>query len=172
MYLRDLSARLIYVARGCPDARTHEAIVAICFELADKAHVIENPIHGPKAARLGPRWPREFELVAIRGQIRTMQGATRPGQRDKTITFYRISRRRQIDLHEERCWLTSVTRCRFFSRECDRERSIAGAAKTTTGNIAIHATSPDNSQCLKNPTRVGDGNWRCQRRSSLSAQPE
>jgi len=34
---------------------------------------------------------------------------------------------------------------------------IAGAAKTTTGNIAIHATSPDNSQCLKNPTRVGDG---------------
>jgi hypothetical protein len=34
---------------------------------------------------------------------------------------------------------------------------IAGAAKTTTGNMAIHATSPDNSQCLKNPTRVGDG---------------
>jgi hypothetical protein len=34
---------------------------------------------------------------------------------------------------------------------------IAGAAKTTTGNIAIHATSPDNSQCLKNPTTVGDG---------------
>ena len=34
---------------------------------------------------------------------------------------------------------------------------IAGAAKTTTGNIAIHATSPDNSQCLKNPRRVGDG---------------
>jgi hypothetical protein len=34
---------------------------------------------------------------------------------------------------------------------------IAGAAKTTTGNIAIHATSPDNSQCLRNTGRVGDG---------------
>jgi hypothetical protein len=34
---------------------------------------------------------------------------------------------------------------------------IAGAAKTTTGTIAIHATSPDKSQCLINPTRVGDG---------------
>jgi hypothetical protein len=28
---------------------------------------------------------------------------------------------------------------------------IAGAAKTTTGNIASHATSQDNSQWLKTP---------------------
>ena len=34
---------------------------------------------------------------------------------------------------------------------------IAGAAKTTTGNIAIHATKPDNSQCLKNPTKLDAG---------------
>ena len=41
VYLRDLSTRLSDVARSCPDARAHEAIVAICFELTDKAHVIE-----------------------------------------------------------------------------------------------------------------------------------
>jgi hypothetical protein len=41
VYLRDLSARLTDVARGCPDAQTQEAIVTLCFELADKAHVIE-----------------------------------------------------------------------------------------------------------------------------------
>jgi hypothetical protein len=34
---------------------------------------------------------------------------------------------------------------------------IAGAANTTTGNIAIHATTQDNSQWLKNSTGVGDG---------------
>jgi hypothetical protein len=34
---------------------------------------------------------------------------------------------------------------------------IAGAANTTTGNIAVHATSQDNSQWLKNTIRVGDG---------------
>ena len=48
-YLRDLSTRLTDVARGCSDAKTHEAIVALCFELADKAHVIETnftiPVH-------------------------------------------------------------------------------------------------------------------------------
>lgn len=48
VYLRDLTARLTGVARGCPDARTHEAIVAICFELADKAHVIETNFTIPK----------------------------------------------------------------------------------------------------------------------------
>jgi hypothetical protein len=34
---------------------------------------------------------------------------------------------------------------------------IAGAANTTTGNIAIHATSQDNSQWLINSTAVGEG---------------
>ncbi len=48
VYLRDLSARLTEVARGCPDAKTHEAIVALCFELADKAHVIESNFTIPK----------------------------------------------------------------------------------------------------------------------------
>lgn len=48
VYLRDLSTRLTDIARGCPDARTHEAIVAICFDLADKAHVIETTFTVPK----------------------------------------------------------------------------------------------------------------------------
>ena len=34
---------------------------------------------------------------------------------------------------------------------------IAGAANTTTGNIAIQATSQDNSQWLKNSIGLGDG---------------
>jgi hypothetical protein len=34
---------------------------------------------------------------------------------------------------------------------------IAGAANTTTGNIAIHATSQDDNQLLKNCTGLGDG---------------
>jgi hypothetical protein len=34
---------------------------------------------------------------------------------------------------------------------------IAGAANTTTGNIAIHATSQDNIQWLKNSTGLRDG---------------
>ena len=34
---------------------------------------------------------------------------------------------------------------------------IAGAAKTTTGNIAIHAMSHDNSQWVKNSIAVRDG---------------
>jgi hypothetical protein len=51
VYLRDLSARLTNVARSCPDARTHEAIVAICFDLADKAHVIETNFTVPKLRR-------------------------------------------------------------------------------------------------------------------------
>jgi len=34
---------------------------------------------------------------------------------------------------------------------------IAGAANTTTGNIAIHATSQDDNQWLKNCTGLGDG---------------
>ena len=29
------------VARSCPDERTRDAIVAICLDLADKAHAIE-----------------------------------------------------------------------------------------------------------------------------------
>jgi hypothetical protein len=48
VYLRDLSARQTDVARGCPDARTHEAIVTICFDLADKARVIETTFTVPK----------------------------------------------------------------------------------------------------------------------------
>jgi hypothetical protein len=51
VYLRDLSARLTDVARSCPDARTHEAIVSICFDLADKAHVIESTFTVPKQRR-------------------------------------------------------------------------------------------------------------------------
>jgi hypothetical protein len=51
VYLRDLSARLTDVARGCPDARTHEAIVTICFDLADKARVIETTFTVPKQRR-------------------------------------------------------------------------------------------------------------------------
>ena len=34
---------------------------------------------------------------------------------------------------------------------------IAGAANTTTGNMAIHATSPDHSQCFKKPAREAEG---------------
>jgi adenosylcobinamide amidohydrolase len=33
----------------------------------------------------------------------------------------------------------------------------AGAASTTTDNVAIHAMSQDNSQWLKNSTGLGDG---------------
>lgn len=54
VYLRDLSARLTDVARGCPDAQTHEAIVALCFELADKAHVIEANFTIPTHRRSDP----------------------------------------------------------------------------------------------------------------------
>lgn len=41
VYLRNLSMCLDKVARGCPDERTRDAIVAICLDLADKAHIIE-----------------------------------------------------------------------------------------------------------------------------------
>ena len=54
VYLRNLAMRLTNVARGCPDAHTHEALVAICFDLADKAHVIETTFTIPKEPRPEP----------------------------------------------------------------------------------------------------------------------
>ena len=48
VYLRNLSQRLDKIGRICPDARTHEALVAICLDLADKAHVIETTFTIPK----------------------------------------------------------------------------------------------------------------------------
>jgi hypothetical protein len=49
---------------------------------------------------------------------------------------------------------------------------IAGAANTTTGNIAAHATSQDISQWLKNSAAVADAKLAMPAASSLSAQPE
>ena len=46
---------------------------------------------------------------------------------------------------------------------------IAGAANTTTGNIAIHATNQDESQWEKTAPDSAMGNLRFQRRSSLLA---
>ncbi len=57
VYLRNLSVRLTNIARSCPDAHTHEAIVAICFDLADKAHVIETTFTVPK--KPGPELERK-----------------------------------------------------------------------------------------------------------------
>lgn len=54
VYFRNLAERLTKVARNCPDARTHEAIVAICFDLSDKAHVIETTFTVPKERRQEP----------------------------------------------------------------------------------------------------------------------
>jgi hypothetical protein len=68
VYLRDLSARLTDVARNCPDAHTHEAIVAICFDLADKAHVIESTFTVPKQRRVdrfGQGKAREVPIADI-----------------------------------------------------------------------------------------------------------
>jgi hypothetical protein len=49
---------------------------------------------------------------------------------------------------------------------------IAGAANTTTGNIAIHATNQDDSQWKKTAPDSAMGNLQFRRRSSLSALPE
>lgn len=51
VYLRNLSVRLSRVARKCPDARTHEELVAICIDLADKAEVLETTFAVPKEQR-------------------------------------------------------------------------------------------------------------------------
>jgi len=48
VYLRNVSTRLDKIGRSCPDARTHEALVAICLDLADKAHVIETTFAIPR----------------------------------------------------------------------------------------------------------------------------
>lgn len=54
VYLRNLSTRLDKIAGSCPDERTHEAIVAICLDLTDKAHVIETTFVIPKGHRGQP----------------------------------------------------------------------------------------------------------------------
>ena len=54
VYLRNLSTRLENIARSCPDERTHEAIVAICLDLTDKAHVIETTFVISKGKRGKP----------------------------------------------------------------------------------------------------------------------
>jgi hypothetical protein len=48
-YLRNLSFQLDKIGRKCPDASTHEALVKICMDLAEKAHVIETAFKIPKA---------------------------------------------------------------------------------------------------------------------------
>lgn len=48
VYLRNVSTRLDKIGRSCPDARTHEALVAICLHLADKAHIIETSFTIPR----------------------------------------------------------------------------------------------------------------------------
>ncbi|HEY7232060.1 MAG TPA: hypothetical protein VH558_17005 [Pseudolabrys sp.] len=48
VYLRNLSFQLDKIGRKCPDATTHEALVKICIDLADKAHVIETAFRVPK----------------------------------------------------------------------------------------------------------------------------
>jgi len=48
VYLRNLSFRLENIGRKCPDAATHEALVEICVDLADKAHVLETAFRVPK----------------------------------------------------------------------------------------------------------------------------
>jgi len=54
VYLRNLSVRLDKVACTCPDERTRDALVAICLDLADKAHVIETTFVIPKGHRGQP----------------------------------------------------------------------------------------------------------------------
>jgi hypothetical protein len=48
-YLRSLSFQLDKIGRKCPDATTHEALVKICIDLADKAHMIEMTFKVPRA---------------------------------------------------------------------------------------------------------------------------
>lgn len=48
VYFRNLSLQLDKIGRKCPDAATHEALVKICLDLADKAHVIETIFKVPK----------------------------------------------------------------------------------------------------------------------------
>jgi hypothetical protein len=47
-YLRNLSFQLDKIGRKCPDATTHEALVKICIDLADKAHMIEMTFKVPR----------------------------------------------------------------------------------------------------------------------------
>ena len=49
VYLRHVSQRLDKIGRICPDARTHEALIAVCLDLADKAHAIETTFTIPKS---------------------------------------------------------------------------------------------------------------------------
>ncbi len=55
VYLRSLSAQLGDIGRKCPDAGTHEALVAICLDLTDKAHVIEETFRVPRNRAAAPK---------------------------------------------------------------------------------------------------------------------
>ena len=50
-YLRNLAVRCNKIARACPDAATHDALAAICVELADKAEALETAFQVPKDKR-------------------------------------------------------------------------------------------------------------------------
>ena len=50
-YLRNLAVRCNKIARNCPDTSTHDALAAICAELADKAEAIETTFQVPKEQR-------------------------------------------------------------------------------------------------------------------------
>lgn len=50
-YLRNLAVRCNKIARACSDARTHDALVAISVELADKAEALESTFKVPKEQR-------------------------------------------------------------------------------------------------------------------------
>jgi hypothetical protein len=47
-YLRHVAVRCNRIARGCPDARTHDALTELTAELADKAEVLEQAFRIPK----------------------------------------------------------------------------------------------------------------------------
>jgi hypothetical protein len=50
-YLRNLAVRCNKIARHSPDAGTHDALIAISAELADKAEALETTFQVPKDQR-------------------------------------------------------------------------------------------------------------------------
>ena len=50
-YLRNLAVRCSKIARDCPDAATHDALSAICAELADKAETLDTTFRVLKVQR-------------------------------------------------------------------------------------------------------------------------
>jgi hypothetical protein len=50
-YLRNLAVRCNKIARQSPDAGTHDALIAISAELADKAEALETTFQVPKDQR-------------------------------------------------------------------------------------------------------------------------